>query len=58
MAPRVIGVRFREASKIYHFAPPDYPLHASDYVVVDTPMGFGQRGGGLWRCQCLLGGFR
>ena len=39
MAPRVIGVRFREASKIYHFAPPDYPLHASDYVVVDTPMG-------------------
>ena len=39
MAPRVIGVRFREASKIYHFAPPDYPLHVSDYVVVDTPMG-------------------
>jgi cell fate regulator YaaT (PSP1 superfamily) len=39
MAASVIGVRFREASKMYHFAPPENPIHVGDYVVVDTAHG-------------------
>ena len=39
MAVQVIGVRFREASKIYHFAPPDSPVSIGDYVVVPTARG-------------------
>lgn len=35
----VIGVRFRDASKIYHFAPPDPPVHEGEYVVVETARG-------------------
>ena len=39
MAPSVIGVRFREASKMYHFAPPENPIHVGEYVVVETAHG-------------------
>ncbi len=39
MSANVIGVRFRDASKIYHFAPPDYPISVGDYVIVDTARG-------------------
>ena len=39
MVARVVGVRFREAAKMYHFAPPAYPLHVGDYVVVETARG-------------------
>lgn len=39
MASSVIGVRFREASKMYHFAPPENPIHVGEYVVVDTAHG-------------------
>lgn len=39
MSANVIGVRFRDVSKIYHFAPPDYPISVGDYVIVDTARG-------------------
>ena len=39
MSANVIGVRFRDASKMYHFAPPDYPISVGDYVIVDTARG-------------------
>jgi cell fate regulator YaaT (PSP1 superfamily) len=38
--PEVIGVRFRQASKIYYFAPTGFEdLKVGDYVVVDTARG-------------------
>lgn len=39
MADAVLGVRFREASKIYHFAPPAAPVHVGEHVVVRTARG-------------------
>ena len=39
MTANMIGVRFRDASKIYHFAPPDEVIHEGEYVVVETARG-------------------
>ena len=39
MSVNVLGVRFREAAKIYYFAPPEEPLYAGEYVVVPTAHG-------------------
>ncbi|PZC42988.1 MAG: Cell fate regulator YaaT, partial [Chloroflexi bacterium] len=39
MSANMIGVRFREASKIYHFAPPEELIHEGEYVVVETARG-------------------
>ena len=39
MSVNVIGLRFREAAKIYYFAPPDFPLHVGEYVIVPTARG-------------------
>ena len=39
MSGNMIGVRFRDAAKIYHFAPPDVPVHEGEYVVVRTAKG-------------------
>ena len=39
MASQVIGVRFREASRMYHFAPPEHEIFVGEYVVVETPRG-------------------
>ncbi len=39
MSANMIGVRFRDAAKIYHFAPPEEPLHEGEYVVVRTAKG-------------------
>ena len=36
---QVIGVRFREASRMYHFAPPEHEIFVGEYVVVETPRG-------------------
>jgi cell fate regulator YaaT (PSP1 superfamily) len=38
---RVVGIRFREGGKIYHFDPGDHTLKAGDYVVVTTEQGKG-----------------
>ncbi len=34
--PVVIGVRFREGGKVYHFAPPPEPVEPGDWVLVET----------------------
>ena len=39
MTASVIGVRFREAARIYHFAEPDYEVHPGEYVIVETNRG-------------------
>jgi cell fate regulator YaaT (PSP1 superfamily) len=39
MAAQTIGVRFRDASRIYHFAPPEEEMFIGEYVVVETPRG-------------------
>ena len=39
MAVNVIGVRFREAAKIYYFAPPEEEVYVGEYVVVPTAHG-------------------
>ena len=39
MTANVIGVRFREAAKIYHFAPPQEEVYVGEYVVVPTAHG-------------------
>lgn len=36
---RIVGVRFREAGKIYYFDPRDLALEEGDFVVVETPRG-------------------
>ena len=38
-ATNVIGVRFHDASKIYHFAPLPAPVQEGEYVVVETARG-------------------
>ena len=35
----IIGVSFREAGKIYYFAPEKYKFNAGDRVIVDTARG-------------------
>ncbi len=37
--PKVVGVRFREAGKIYQFDPLDFEFEKGDYVVVETSQG-------------------
>ena len=39
MPTNVLGVRFREATKIYHFAPLDDIVRNGEYVVVQTARG-------------------
>ncbi len=39
MAANMIGVRFREAAKMYHFAPPEHGVSVGDYVVVESARG-------------------
>jgi cell fate regulator YaaT (PSP1 superfamily) len=36
---KVVGVRFREAGKSYHFDPVGFVLHQGDYVIVETVKG-------------------
>ena len=35
----VIGVRFRNAGKIYYFAPGKYEIEAGQHVIVETARG-------------------
>lgn len=37
--PRVVGVRFRRAGKIYYFDPVDWAVDAGDQVIVETARG-------------------
>jgi len=41
---KVVGVRFKEAGKIYYFAPLDYNINSGDFLIVETVRGieFGQ----------------
>lgn len=36
---KIIGVRFRQAGKIYHFAPAKLEIKINDYVIVETSRG-------------------
>ena len=36
---KVIGVRFRNAGKVYFFAPLDFDIHRNDHVIVETARG-------------------
>ena len=36
---KVIGIRFREGCKIYHFDPGDHLLKRGDHVIVNTEQG-------------------
>ena len=37
--PKIIGVRFRNVSKVYYFDPADYTIHYHDHVIVETARG-------------------
>ena len=37
--PKVVGIRFKPATKIYYFDPQDHDLKAGSYVVVETTRG-------------------
>lgn len=37
--PRVVGIRFKPATKIYYFDPQDHALRVGDFVVVETTRG-------------------
>lgn len=37
--PKVVGIRFREAGKSYHFDPTGFNLHQGDVVIVETVKG-------------------
>ena len=39
MMVKVIGVRFRNAGKVYYFAPGDLKIEQGDHVVVETARG-------------------
>lgn len=39
MSVTVIGVRFKEAGKIYYFDPGDLPVTTADHVIVETARG-------------------
>ena len=36
---KVIGVRFRNAGKVYYFSPEDFDIHQGDHVIVETARG-------------------
>ena len=36
---KVIGVRFRDAGKIYYFAPGQYDIQSGQHVIVETARG-------------------
>ena len=36
---KVIGVRFRNAGKIYYFDPKNYEIERGDHVIVETARG-------------------
>ena len=36
---KVVGVRFRQAGKIYYFDPADFELEVSNHVIVETARG-------------------
>ena len=36
---KVIGVRFRNAGKVYYFSPVDLEIHQGDHVIVETARG-------------------
>ncbi len=38
---KVIGIRFREGGKVYHFDPGHWDVHKGDYVMVHTEQGMG-----------------
>jgi cell fate regulator YaaT (PSP1 superfamily) len=38
---RVVGIRFRNGGKIYHFDPGKLSLKRGDYVIVNTEQGIG-----------------
>ena len=43
----IIGVKFRNVSKIYYFNPGDFDVHYNDHVIVETARGiFGLAGSG------------
>ena len=42
---KVIGVRFRQAGKIYYFSPGKLKINRGDHVIVETA-----RGAGIWLC--------
>ena len=35
----IIGVKFRNASKVYYFDPKDLDIHYNDHVIVETVRG-------------------
>ena len=35
----VIGVRFKQAGKIYYFSPAEFPIKKGNYVIVETARG-------------------
>lgn len=37
--PKVVGVRFRQASRVYYFDPGELTLHVGDWVVVESARG-------------------
>lgn len=37
--PKVVGIRFKPATKIYYFDPQDHDLKAGDFVIVETTRG-------------------
>ena len=40
---KIIGVRFRNAGKIYYFDPKKLPVKKGDHVIVETARGIGIR---------------
>ncbi len=38
---KVVGIRFRNGGKIYHFDPGELSLKRDDYVIVNTEQGLG-----------------
>ena len=36
---KVVGVRFRNAGKVYYFDPAKYEIEAGDHVIVETARG-------------------
>ena len=42
----IIGVRFRQAGKIYYFDPQNLEVEQYDHVIVETVRGVGYRIGG------------
>ena len=45
---KIIGVRFRNAGKIYYFDPKKLPIKKGDHVIVETAQG-------LEYAQCTMG---